>query len=272
MAKRKTVRAHALAPAAALGALLATAAAGEAAAQACCTPPPPPPPPCCAPPPPPPCCDGSTNVNVNVTNRVVVNANANASVQGSARAGAGAGVVYYGSGGYTGHYSPPMATGTVQLNVLGARRSSYEAERTRTRRVVIRAVCMDARETPHPASQVRPGRDVLENYDGELYRCIAGSRLQVTIADYNGEIDVTGGETLACKAGEALYHAPGGLVSCRPQARARDCNERSLLRRFGAGVKILTITSRERYTAWREEQESTTSAMTLDGGVGGVAY
>jgi hypothetical protein len=49
-----------------------------------------------------------------------------------------------------------------------------------------------------------------------------------------------------------------------------------LLRRFGAGVKILTIITVEKYTAYREEMvESSSSSigsMTLSGGVGGIAY
>ncbi|WP_204282233.1 hypothetical protein, partial [Serratia marcescens] len=45
------------------------------------------------------------------------------------------------------------------------------------------------------------------------------------------------------------------IVSCRPQLPARDCNERSLLRRFGAGVKILNMLTTETYTAYREELE-----------------
>ena len=48
------------------------------------------------------------------------------------------------------------------------------------------------------------------------------------------------------------------------------------LRRFGAGMKVLTIVTFEKYTAYREEvvTESTAStfSMSLDGGVGGVVY
>jgi len=183
-----------------------------------------------------------------------------------------------GGGGGGGYYSPPVATGVVQLNVEGGRRmkkTAYQASRSRTRRVVIQAVCIDDRQVPHPASQVRPDRDVSDAYDGELYRCIAGTWLQATIADYDGKIDFSGGQTLACGKNDALYHAPGGKVECRRQKPARDCNERSLLRRFGAGIKILTITSTETYTAYREEEEASesyASSMSLDGGVGGVAY
>lgn len=280
-----------------LGLFLLAGAAPERAlagdpSPACCTPPPPP---CCKPPPPPPpppkppCCAPPghgvkvPSVNVVVAPTVVVNASASATVNASARASAGAGggsAVYYGGGGGGGGYSPPMATGVIQgLNVEGARRmkrTAYQATRSATRRVVIQAVCIDDRQTPHPAAQLFPERDVRDIYDGELYRCVAGARLQVTIAEFSGQIDFSGGQTLVCAKGEALYHAPGGQVTCRPQKAARDCNERSLLRRFGAGVKILTMVSTETYTAYREEEEysesSSSMALSLDGGVGGTVY
>lgn len=262
---------------------------GDEAAAQCCAPPPPPcctppaPPPCCTPPAPPPrppsppnCCTsgGRTNIIVN-SNAVAV------SVSGS---GAGAGAVAYGGGG-GGYYSPPVATGVIQgLDVQGVRKTrqvAYEATRTRTRRVVIRAFCLDDRDIPHPASQVFADRDVDDLYDGELYRCIAGTRMQVTIAEYVERISFDGGQTMICAKGEALYRvrgngADGGSVACRPQKPARDCNERSLLRRFGAGIKILTIVTVEKYTAYREETYTETSSasygMSLDGGVGGTVY
>lgn len=283
-----------------LGLFLLASATPERAEAQCCEPPPPTcctppaPPVCCTPPPPPPppanppCCTPGhgvkvPGVNVVVAPTVVVNASASATVTASARAGAGAGggaAVYYGGGGGGGYYSPPVATGLIQgLNVEGSRRKkrvAYEASRTRTRRVVIQAVCIDARQTPHPASQVFPEREVQDLYDGELYRCLAGTWLQATIAEFSGEVDFSGGQTLVCGKEEALYHAPGGQVTCRPQKPARDCNERSLLRRFGAGVKILTMVSTETYTAYREEEEvsesSSSMALSLDGGVGGTVY
>ena len=100
--------------------------------------------------------------------------------------------------------------------------------------------------------------------------------MQVTIAPWREHISFEGGQTLTCLKGEALYHVPGtggGRLECRPQQPARDCNERSLLRRFGAGIKVLTLLYIEKYTAYREETHSGGSVvMSLDGGVGGVAY
>jgi hypothetical protein len=244
-----------------------------------------PPPPCCQPPQPPtppsyPCCQPPNinvnipGVNVNVGASIIVNANVQA--QASVLAGGG-GVVYFsggGGGGYIGQSTPGLIQG---LNVDGGlRRASYEATRTKMTRVVIQAVCIDDRSIPHPASQVSPDRNIDDAFEGEMYRCIAGASLQATIADYHERVDFSGGRTLTCQKNDALWHGRGGKVECRRQTPARDCNERSLLRRFGAGIKILTMVVTERYTAYREEEEKSeafvATSMSLDGGVGGIVY
>jgi hypothetical protein len=136
---------------------------------------------------------------------------------------------------------------------------------------------------PHPASQVTPDRQLADSYAGEVYRCIAGTRMQWTMADYLGKVDFSQGQTTTCNKNEALVmnRVPGqslGVLQCMTQKPARDCNERSLLRRFGAGVKIIKIITTETYTAYREEQTRTASSsatfesMMIDGGVGGVAH
>jgi hypothetical protein len=178
-----------------------------------------------------------------------------------------------GGGGGAASFVTPGPVSVLDLNTSTEDRSSYEATRTRIEKVVIQAFCFDDKDVPHPASQVFADRDVAESYEGEVYRCIAGTHMQVTIAPWADKVSFEGGKTLACLKGEALYHVPGkdgGRLECRPQIPARDCNERSLLRRFGAGVKVLTLIMTEKYTATREEtREGGASAMTLDGGVGG---
>jgi len=256
-------------------ALLTLTGVGEALAQCCA-----PPPPCCAPPTPPtppsvPCCHqvNIPGVNVNVGANVVVSANA------LAIAGAGAGsragsTVFFGGGGSSWSVGEGSAGMIQNLQVEGAqaRRTAYQATRTKIRVVVIQAVCIDDQQIPHPASQVTPDRDIDESYEGELYRCIAGTHMQITIADYDGRISFDHGQIITCAKGEAIYRQRTGEIACRPQKPARDCNERSLLRRFGAGVKILKVITVETYTAYREEQVQSVSSfsMTVDGGVGGM--
>ncbi|WP_414642223.1 hypothetical protein, partial [Brevundimonas sp.] len=226
-----------------------------------------------------PCCGGGGNLNVNVN----VNANASAAARAGLNARAGGSVVVGGGGSAYVTVDQPYPTTISGLNVEGARmrqviRVPYESRRRFEKRVVIQAVCIDDRSVPHPASQVRPGRDVDGDYDGELYRCLAGTWLQVTIAEYLGEVRFDNGETMSCRKGEALWHGRGGSVECRPAKPERDCNERSLLRRYGAGVKILTMIREETYTEYREEVVEQAgiavsgASITLDGGVGGRVF
>ena len=164
----------------------------------------------------------------------------------------------------------------AELMIAQTVRTPYTAFRSMMKRVVIQAVCIDARQVPHPASQVRPDREIADGFEGELYRCLSGTWLQATIADYNGDISFDHGTTLTCRKHEALWYGPGGKLECRPEKPERDCNERSLLRRYGAGVKILTMYREEEYTEYREEQVESatvlTGVITLDGGVGGRVF
>ena len=264
--------------------------------------PPPPPPHCCEPPPPPPpppdCCDhpgppdyppdyppenppGDININVNV------NANANASA--ASRAGINARAGGYGNlrggGGGSAYVSveqpyPTVIQGlTVEAGLVAQIvRVPYEARRRWEKRVVIRAFCIDDRGTPHAASQVSPDRDIHDGYEGELYRCIAGTRLQVTWTEWTGHVGFDHGESFYCEKGEALWRDRSGGLTCRPQRPERDCNERSLLRRYGAGVKVVTWIREEIYTEYREETVMAQGAsivgatLMLDGGVGGRVF
>lgn len=280
---------------AAAGFLAVSAIADTAAAQCgpvcppppppCCEPPPPPPPPpppCCELPPPPPCCGGGGNLNVNVNVNANANANANAGARAGLNARAGGGVWVSGGGSAYVTVDQPYPTTINGLTVEGARvrqtiRVPYEARRRWEKRVVIQAVCIDDRNIPHPASQVRPDREVDGSYEGELYRCLAGTWLQLTWAEYLGDIRFDHGETMSCRKGEALWHGRG-QIECRPQKAERECNERSLLRRYGAGVKILTWIREETYTEYREEVVEQAgvavsgASITLDGGVGGRVF
>ena len=85
--------------------------------------------------------------------------------------------------------------------------------------------------------------------------------MQLYVADYLGDINFDHGQTMSCGRNEALWFGNGGVLECRPQREERDCNERSLLRRYGAGVKILTMFREETYTDYREEWVEEAAAM-----------
>ena len=268
----------------------------DAFAQCCAPPPPccapPAPPPCCVPPvpptpPPAPCCmvpGHSVNVpgvNVFVGANVVVNAqvNAQANVQAQSAVQGRSTVFFGGGGGFAGGLMPGAPSVIPSLNVEGGRemkRVAYEATRSKTVKVVIQAFCIDDKEIPHPASQVFPERDVDADYEGELYRCLAGTRMQWHYAEYFDRVSWDGAKITTCAKGDALWRGRDGKLECRKQTAARDCNERSLLRRFGSGIKIVMYTITETYTAYREEMSESSSfsagSMQLNGGVGGIAY
>ena len=217
----------------------------------------------------------NVNVNVHSTNIAVATANANASSNASASGrGEAESNVFFSGGG-----AQVIATpGFPVLQPIGVGRSemvrkAFTEKRSVFKQVIVQAVCIDDRGAPHPASQIFPERDVAGHYRGEVFRCIAGSKLQVTIADFLGKVSFDGGETMACVKGEALFHE-NGTLTCRPATPQRNCFERSLLRRHGVGVKVFQMTKIEEFTSFREEmvESAEIGAVALDGGVGGFVH
>ncbi|MFT4075940.1 MAG: hypothetical protein QM647_10465 [Asticcacaulis sp.] len=181
------------------------------------------------------------------------------------------------SGGYSNWSQTPGYPQSVgALNVVGGDESAFESyseQQTFTKQTIIQASCIDDTGVPHPASQVFAGRDIAGSYRGEVYRCIAGTHMQWTYSDYDGShINFDGGKNATCAKNEALWFENGALT-CKVQIPQRQCNERSLLRRFGVGVKVLTLTRTETITKQRQVASARSSAgltvMTFDGGVGG---
>lgn len=228
----------------------------------------------------------TVNVGVNVHSNVSVNtnitANVNAVANANANASASASALTVINSSYYPMMSPPAATAITGLNVVGVEHeSAYElVEEERSRMVeewrVVRAVCVDDRGTPHPASRPTPDERVDAIYEGEIFRCMAGTAMQVTVGwRQDGADRWENAPTLMCRKGEALRHVPGGTLNCVTQEPRRNCNERSLLRMHGPGVKLIFIRREERYTETvrrevaREHSSSTQMTLMLDGGVGG---
>ena len=345
--------------------LLMTATAAMACNTGCAPPAPPVRP---TPPTPPsmPCnCNGggsNSSGSASASANVNVNVNVNANVSGSASAavfGFGFGQGSVSSGGYSNWSqtpSPVENAGGLNIETGAAAMDMIAEKRTVTRTLVIQASCIDDTGVPHPASQLGPDRAIANDYMGEVYRCIAGTHMQVTMADFGicddfgapagdvriGEretssysrteshsgsgydqgygmpagpcapqalacsgsagggyaadqesrdqrsvvsgqprgcagrdfshVNFDGGKTMTCQKGDALWIERGNL-SCKVQIQQRQCNERSLLRRFGVGIKVLTVTQIEtmqRQVARQvERSSSSTTVMTFNGGVGG---
>ncbi len=252
------------------------------------------------------CCGSATGHIVGVPNVYVPGPNVNVSVGGSyyggtnvlvggntyvggsttvVGGGGGGGGVYIGGGGGGGFSVPmPATTGLIDgLQVSGGQTATvmeqFQDSRTITETIAIRAVCMDDRGMPHPASRTNGEAKVSAEFDGEVFRCMAGTRMEVTIGKtVNGEANFDGGRTISCQKGQALvYRGDKGAVGaatvqCVAQKAEADCNERSLLRRFGPGIKYATITRTETFTNTRQSATQQTAtyraSMFVDGGVG----
>ena len=136
------------------------------------------------------------------------------------------------------------------------------------RTINMSAICIDAQGNPHPASQTFGERDVAETYQGEIFRCIAGTRMRVTKA----------GSTFDCAAGEALWYE-NGQATCRTQIVRHPGDEAALLRRYGPGGKMVRIretataspaaySASARATQFGPQMSLTPMALPMQGGVG----
>jgi hypothetical protein len=215
-----------------------------------------------------------SSVNVNVS--ASASANAVATATGAAGAGARGDTFIYSGGGFVGGSYPGAATALTGLRLAGSSVEIVEEERTRLVEEwrVVQAVCVDDTGTPHPASRPDPDERVHPDFDGEIFRCMAGTALHATLGwRMDGHDSFDGGETIQCDKGEALRHGAGGRLYCATEEARRNCNERSLLRLHGPGVKLIYLRREETYveTFERRSERSDVSSMTLmlDGGVGG---
>ena len=298
-----------------VGAGVAVLAAASMAAMAepqchTCSPSPPPPPP----PPHNSCCQTPKNVVVNVPGVSVAAANVRVGASSTAFAAAGAtattaaGIVVSsgasggasgfafagGGGGYYANAGVAQSsisnltldggydTRTVEEEVSSVETYCLDKLVEELQKRPVQAMCIDDKGTPHPASRTDDSTDVRSNYNGEIYRCIAGTHMQVTLGRVeNGAATFATGESFECAKGEALWHSAGGNLSCRPQTPERNCNERSLLRKYGPGVKMIEVASKKTFCEPATRTNVTKVAkqvktprviaagdLVLDGGVG----
>lgn len=152
----------------------------------------------------------------------------------------------------------------------------------------VQAFCVDDKGTPHPASRPSADKQVNPSFEGEIFRCMAGTSMQVVLGN-NSHSALSGGYTTAsfskasgfsCAKGEALVHKRGGQLVCQAQIPQRNCNERSLLRRNGPGIKLVqthskascvptTTTVLQPVTRQVERtRPAKTGPLVFDGGVG----
>jgi hypothetical protein len=291
-----------------IAAIVAAFVALPAAAQACCTGSATPRPPVVSPPPAPTGCGGGsgcgvsgpivrvptvgqigvnvvvpsvsggnvvTSTNVVMNQNVQTHANVSVNVSGGGGGGAVSQNIFMRGGG-----SAPVGE-AIAIQSVGPILAEDDTVLTETRNrmidtiVPIRAVCMDDKGNPHPASQTFAGFMVPDGYDGEIFRCMAGTRMDATLGRMDGDKPVfDGAKTMACGKGEALVATKDGQAVCRVQVAKRQCNERSLLRRHGPGIKGLRLKFTESYQieTKRREVKKLGEGMVMEGGVGQGVY
>jgi hypothetical protein len=221
----------------------------------------------------------TASVNVGATATAVASARVSTLASGVVVSGADAGSMLAFAGGGGGYYSNPGVpqTSITNLTLTG---DAYCVDRIVEEFQVrpVQALCVDDKNSPHPASRLDDSATVEADYSGEVYRCVAGTRMQVTLGHMvNGQPSFASGDTFSCAKGESLWHAPGGQLACKTQTPERNCNERSLLRKFGPGVKLVSIGGKKTVCepvtgkvqgATRVPRSIATGDLVLDGGVG----
>lgn len=178
---------------------------------------------------------------------------------------------YRGGGGLYASASPVGVDGGAGLAV-GATMTRTRVETRVTEQMrAIQAICVDDRGAPHPASQTFGEEEVAEGFEGEIFRCIAGTKMRVTLGRYEeGTAHFENGASFDCEKGQALVYRDREIV-CRTQQPQRQCNERSLLRRYGPGLKIVRIRFEEQVSIEEEVRhgmQTTAPTQMFDGGVG----
>jgi len=140
----------------------------------------------------------------------------------------------------------------------------------------VQAVCVDKEGTPHPAARPSSESRVDANFNGEIYRCMSGTAMQVTVGEIlNGSANFDTAKGYSCKFGDALVHMAGGELKCAVQIPQRNCNERSLLRRNGTtGFKLIQTKSSNSSCApvVREGEPQRPAPIVFDAGVGQGVY
>lgn len=216
----------------------------------------------------------STMTNVVVNQNVQTHSNISVNVSGGGGGAVSQNIFMRGGG------SAPVGE-AIAIQSVGPILAEDDTVLTETRNrmidtiVPIRAVCMDDKGNPHPASQTFGGFMVPDGYDGEIFRCMAGTRMDATLGRMEGDKPVfDGAKTMACGKGEALVATKDGQAVCRVQVAKRQCNERSLLRRHGPGIKGLRLKFSDSFQieTKRREVKKLGEGMLMEGGVGQGVY
>ena len=140
----------------------------------------------------------------------------------------------------------------------------------------IHAICVAADGHQFPASHMTPETWINSGYEGEVSRCLPGTKLtavigSVTQSDQGMSTTLANAQTLQCGTGEALRHYKNGMLKCAPAVRVPDCTERTNLRKYGSGDMFFTYVSKVCQETGKEfvGGQSKQSALTNGNGANG---
>jgi len=113
----------------------------------------------------------------------------------------------------------------------------------------IHAICVASDGHQFPASHMTGDTWINSGYEGEVARCLPGTKLTAVIGSVtqNGQEMMTSlanAQTLQCGTGEALRHYKNGMLKCAPAVRVPDCTERTNLRKYGSGDMFFTYVAK----------------------------
>lgn len=132
----------------------------------------------------------------------------------------------------------------------------------------VKAQCIDGKGHLSSAWRVSPA-EIDGSYEGEVFRCLAGSALGVTVGKWvNGRADYEGGFVIECLEGEALRFGNGSRLACAPQVPRADAPAH--LRLAGAEAEVLIRRGRGQQAS--SANQPNLGGMVLTGGVGGRVY
>jgi hypothetical protein len=210
------------------------------------------------------------NININkvvVINKINVQVAAFAQAMAQANANAGAQVIVYGGGSYE-------YVNVDNHSDIGALSTSGRCEMQEATVVKsIHAVCVAPDGREFPASHMTADTWIESAYEGEIARCIAGSRLKLTMGDVvqsdQGMAGLyTKGVILQCGEHEAVRHYKDGMLKCAPAVEVRDCTERTNLRKFGTGDMFFSYRSKVCAEERSAARDVDLQGGSMDGGVG----
>lgn len=211
-----------------------------------------------------------------IDKKIIINKGGNAKADAFASAAALAfassrsnAVAYGGGGGYVEAVTP-----NIGGDIGGVAVEEQCVEQWATLVKAVHAVCVDRWSKSHPATRMRPETWIDASYSGEIYRCLEGSSLRVVVGHVvdseEGMAAVyEGGESLECRAGEALRHYADGMVKCATQEPVPDCTERRNLRAWGAGDIFFSYQSKvcaKSYSASSSYSSSYSARMSRSSG------